>query len=217
METRKCVVVDYGLGNVFSVMQALRLLEVDVTLSSDPRTIRNADRVILPGVGAFGRAADRLRSEGLEQPILDFISTGRPFLGICVGMQLLMDIGSEFGEHRGLGLIAGRVDRIDLSDKAGNKLRVPLIGWHPLRPPGGRSHESWSGTPLAALPRESAFYFVHSFAAQAISEVAKLAVTQHEGQEVVAAVRKDNVLGTQFHPERSGRSGQAFLAAFLDQ
>lgn len=211
-----CIVVDYGLGNVFSVMQALRNFPVDVRLSGDPRVIRSADRVILPGVGAFGRAADRLRLLGLEEPLLDFIGTGRPFLGICVGMQMLMDIGSEFGEHRGFGLISGRVDRIDMADEQGRKLRVPLIGWHPLEPPAGE-WDRWRGTPLASMGRESAFYFVHSFSARLTDPRALLAITRHSGAEIVAAVHKDNVIGTQFHPERSAHAGQAFLGSFLGQ
>jgi glutamine amidotransferase len=208
-----CVVVDYDLGNVFSVMQALRNFPVNCELTSDPRKIRQADRVILPGVGAFGRAADRLRSMGLEESILEFIATGRPFLGICVGMQLLLDVGSEFGEHRGLGLIAGRVDRIDAASKD-HKLRVPLIGWHPLLPPEG-GVERWRDTPLADVPRDSAFYFVHSYAARVVDPDTLLAVTRHGGHEITAAVRKDNVVGTQFHPERSAHAGRAFLRSFL--
>lgn len=209
-----CVVVDYGLGNIFSVMQALRDFPVECELSSDPAKIRAADRLILPGVGAFGRAASRLREMNLEEPILDFIGTGRPFLGICVGMQLLHDISSEFGEHRGLGLIAGTVDRIDLSGEGQGKLRVPLIGWHPLLPPGG-DFARWNGTPLESLPRDSAYYFVHSFAAQPVEDAALLAVTRHGDGEITAAVQRENVIGTQFHPERSAHAGRAFLQSFL--
>jgi glutamine amidotransferase len=207
-------VIDYGLGNVFSVMQALKNLPVNCELSSDVAKIRAADRVILPGVGAFGRAAERLRQTNLDEPILDFIATGRPFLGICVGMQLLMEIGSEFGDHRGLGLIAGRVDRIDVRDNQGHELRVPLIGWHPLAPPGD-DYEKWRDTPLAGLPRDSAFYFVHSFSARLVDDDALLAVTRHGNTEITAAVRKNNVIGTQFHPERSADAGRAFLKSFL--
>lgn len=216
MSANTCVVVDYGLGNVFSVMQALRDFPYNVRLTSDRRSIRSADRVILPGVGAFGRAADRLRTLRLEEPILEFIGTGRPFLGICVGMQLLFDIGSEFGDHRGLGLVSGRVDKVDIKDGHGRAVRVPLIGWHPLMPPH-ENYDRWNGTPLSKLPRNSAFYFVHSFAAREVQEDALLAVTRHEGVDVTAAVQKDNVIGTQFHPERSSHAGRAFLKAFLAQ
>lgn len=212
--TLSCVVVDYGIGNVFSVMQALREFEVDCRLSSSPAAIRAADHLILPGVGAFGRAAGRLREMGLEEPVLEFIATGRPFLGICVGMQLLHDIGSEFGEHRGLGMIGGSVDAIDIADEAGGKVRVPLIGWHPLLPPGG-DYSRWVDTPLESLPRNSAFYFVHSFASRPLDPADVLAVTRHGGQELTAAVRSGNVIGTQFHPERSAQAGRAFLQSFL--
>jgi glutamine amidotransferase len=133
-------------------------------------------------------------------------------------MQLLMDIGTEFGEHRGLGLISGSVDKIAIDEGEGRpKLRVPIIGWHPLHPPSGMDRSHWDGTPLAGLPAESAFYFVHSFAANLVDRSATLAVTRHEGQEVIAAVRRNNVIGTQFHPERSSGFGLAFLRSFLDQ
>jgi glutamine amidotransferase len=195
-------------------MQALRDFPIDCRLSSDIDTILNADRLILPGVGAFGRAVSRLRSLGMEEPILEFIGKGRPFLGICVGMQLLHDIGSEFGEHRGLGLIGGRVEEIDMTGDDGRKLRVPLIGWHPLLPPEG-DYDRWRGTPLEGLPRDSAFYFVHSYSARLTDRSSILAVTSHQGTELTAAVQKDNVIGTQFHPERSAHAGRAFLQSFL--
>jgi glutamine amidotransferase len=212
-----CIVVDYGIGNVFSVMRALEYLSAEPRLSADPAEISRADRVILPGVGAFGRAAHRLRECGLEAPILEFIGTGRPFLGICVGMQLLMDIGTEFGEHRGLGLIKGSVNKINIPAGDTGKMRVPLIGWHPLHPPAGQDRSHWDGTPLADLPADRAFYFVHSFAADLLDKRAGLAVTRHNGHDVVAAVRRDNVIGTQFHPERSSDFGLTFLAGFLRQ
>lgn len=210
-----CVVVDYGLGNVFSVMQALRDFPVECTLTSDPAAIAAADRLILPGVGAFGRAASRLRDLGFDQAILEFIATERPFLGICVGMQLLHDIGNEFGEHRGLGVIGGSVDAIRSPDAVTDGLRVPLIGWHPLVPPDG-DYDRWTGTPLAGLAHDAAFYFVHSFAAQPRDPSAVLALTRHGERTLTAAVHSGNVIGTQFHPERSAHAGRAFLRSFLD-
>lgn len=213
--TATCVVVDYGSGNVFSVLQALKNLPVNVALSAEPAKIRQADFVILPGVGAFGKAAHRLRSAELVEPIHEFIATQRPFLGICVGMQLLFDTGSEFGNHAGLGLIPGSVDRIQATTHAGKPMRVPLIGWHPLSLPD-ENGSTWAGTPFAALGAEDAFYFVHSFAATVVDRSHLLAVTRHDGQEITAAVRKDNIVGTQFHPERSAGAGQAFLRAFLE-
>ena len=215
MSTLRCAIVDYGIGNVFSVMQALKKLDAQTELTSDPRAIAAADRVILPGVGAYGKAAERLRDSGLDQAVMEFVGTGRPFLGICVGMQLLFEIGTEFGEHRGLGLIPGSVDRISISREDGTAIRVPLIGWHPLTPAEGGSYGDWEGTPLQGMDRDAAFYFVHSFSARAAQPENVLAVTRHEGHSVVAAVKSGNVLGTQFHPERSSTHGIAFLDRFL--
>ena len=137
MSSTSCIVLDYGIGNVFSVLHALEACGTKATLSRDRAEILAADRIILPGVGAFGRAADRLRDLGLDETIHEFIRTERPFLGICVGMQLLMDVGYEFGEHRGLGVIGGTVEKIAFTDSDGRPVRVPLIGWYPLALPGG--------------------------------------------------------------------------------
>jgi glutamine amidotransferase len=130
MRTKNCVVVDYGIGNVFSVMQALKRNGANAELTGDLNRIRDAERLILPGVGAFGRAADRLRALGLDAAISDFIAAERPFLGICVGMQLLMGRGLEFGEHQGLGYFKGTVEKIDLQNDLGAPQQVPVIGWN---------------------------------------------------------------------------------------
>ncbi|MFN2099285.1 imidazole glycerol phosphate synthase subunit HisH [Altererythrobacter sp. MF3-039] len=217
MDSNTCVVVDYGLGNVFSVMRAIEKIGAKATLTADPGKIAKADRVILPGVGAFGRAADRLRERGLEEPILEFTRTGRPFLGICVGMQLLMEIGTEFGEHRGFGLIGGGVHRMELAEEDGSRLRIPLIGWHPIHPPEGAPRSSWKGTLLESFEAENAFYFVHSFAANLTEGSDALAVARHGENEVIAAVCRDNVTGVQFHPERSSNQGLRFLKRFIEQ
>lgn len=212
MTSRSCVVVDYGIGNVFSVTQALRQLGADVQLTSDRATILGADRLILPGVGAFGRAVDTLRTMGLDETLHRFIETGRPFLGICVGMQILMEEGLEFGNHKGLGFFKGRVAKIDISDEEGRKLRVPLIGWNtPVPPAPGR----WDGTLFATLPPSTDFYFVHSFAVQADDPTDVAAEVAVGSGRVTAAIRKDNITGVQFHPERSAAGGQAFLDGFM--
>lgn len=211
----KCVVIDYGSGNTFSVMHALRSLGIEADLSRDPDCILAADRVLLPGVGAFGRASERLRGLGLDKTVRTFIETGRPFLGICVGMQLLMEEGHEFGTHPGLGVIPGTVDKIDIADGDGRRLRVPLIGWYSLDPPPGQDAGAFRGTPLEGARSGDAYYFVHSFAVQPADPDAVLATVTHGGQSVPAAIRKDNVVGTQFHPERSGEAGLAVLDRFL--
>jgi imidazole glycerol-phosphate synthase subunit HisH len=213
MNSPTCVVIDYGIGNTFSVTRALQACGVEAALTGDLATIRSADRLILPGVGAFGRAADRLRSLGLDEEILRFVETGRPFLGICVGMQLLMTEGSEFGHHRGLDILQGSVDKLVVLDADGGPARVPLIGWYGLDAPSGNA-ERWQGTILEDNPAGAAFYFVHSFAVRPADADTALAVVRHGKQEIVAAVHRDNILGVQFHPERSGPHGLALLKRF---
>lgn len=210
------VIVDYNIGNVFSVSHALKSVGVDPRLSSSPQEIASADRLILPGVGAFASARMELDNRGLTDAIHRFIGTGRPFLGICVGMQLLMESSSEFGESRGLGLIKGRVDRIPATTADGKPHPVPHIAWAALEAPAGRSADAWSGTPLAPLtPARSACYFVHSFMAYPEHDEDVLAQAVYNGRPVTAAVRRDNIFGVQFHPERSGPAGQKVLRAFV--
>ncbi|WGV15421.1 imidazole glycerol phosphate synthase subunit HisH [Fuscovulum ytuae] len=214
MASKSCVIIDYGIGNVFSVSQALAHLDASVTLTSDPAAIRAADRVILPGVGAFGRAVDTLRAIHMDEVIFDFINTGRPFLGICVGMQVMMEHGLEFGTHQGLGLFKGTVEQIDLKDSDNKPLRVPLIGWNSVRQTApGR----WQDTPFATVSEGSDFYFVHSYAAK-VTDPLDVAAIAHAGAGVItAAVQRDNITGVQFHPERSADAGRAFLSGFLAQ
>ncbi len=211
MKAPSCVVIDYGIGNVFSVLHALKSLGVNAVLTRDRAEILAADRVILPGVGAFGRAADRLRAYGLDDTIRGFVDIGRPFLGICVGMQLLMSRGNEFGVHRGLDIIPGTVEKIDITTEVGTKLRVPLIGWYPITP----VKESLSGTPLEHASYDAAYYFVHSYAVQPDNPENCLASVIHQGHPVTAAVRHENAIGVQFHPERSGADGLALLNRFI--
>jgi glutamine amidotransferase len=215
LAVKSCVVVDYGIGNVFSVMHALEARGVSARLTRDSNDIRNAEKVILPGVGAFGRAIERLKSSGLDDDIRAFIETERPFLGICVGMQLLMSKGSEFGEHDGLGLIDGTVDKIAIVDNAGRNMKVPIIGWYPIVPHENRGAKGFEGTPFAGLPSESAFYFVHSYSCVPSNPMHVLAQVEHDGRKVVAAVQRDNIMGVQFHPERSGQDGLEFLDTFV--
>ncbi|KKL18023.1 hypothetical protein LCGC14_2479660 [marine sediment metagenome] len=212
MQSPSCVVVDYGIGNVFSVMQALRQLGAEVELSADLSTILAADRVILPGVGAFGKAVDTLRQMGLDEALRKFIATERPFLGICVGMQVLMERGLEYGTHQGLGFFEGEVSRVAQVDETGQKLRVPLIGWNTPVPTGP---DRWNGTPLATTPPETDYYFVHSFAVNAADPADVAAIVPVGAGHVTAAIHRDNIFGVQFHPERSADGGQAFLAGFL--
>lgn len=209
------IVVDYGIGNVFSVCNALRAIGSEAELTGDLVAIRNADRVILPGVGAFARAMDALHAKGISDALKDFVATGRPFLGICIGMQVLMDRSSEFGETEGLGFVPGTVERIAPKSPSGEHLRVPHIGWAPLVPSHG-SADDWRETALeGAGDAGDAVYFVHSYHCQPMDPKQRIAHVDYDGFEVTAAIRRDNITGLQFHPERSGRAGQKILEQFL--
>lgn len=214
MARANCVVIDYGIGNVFSVMRALERLGYEAILSSQRANVLAADRVILPGVGAFGRAAEELRLRGLDQTIHDYVATGKPFLGICVGMQLLHDASEEFGVNAGLGIIPGTVRMIDAREENGDRCRVPLIGWSPV----AETYDgAWQGTPFEKTRDLNAFYFVHSFHAVVTDPVHQIGEHRLGVSAITSAVRKDNVLGVQFHPERSAEAGHRFLDAFMAQ
>ena len=198
-------IVDYGVGNLFFFFFSLKSLNLDACVTEKPEIIRNADRVILPGVGAFGDAADKLRSTGLEQVVLEQAATGKPLLGICLGMQLLFKKGFEFGEHDGLGLLKGNV--IPMLGTIPSGLKIPQMGWNALI--RKKDH------PLLKNVKEGdCVYFVHSFYASDCEE-SLVAVTEY-GKEITALVAKDNVMGCQFHPEKSGRVGLSILQAFAE-
>jgi glutamine amidotransferase len=211
------VVVDYGIGNVFSVCQAIRQAGGSATLSGDRLVIARANRLILPGVGAFGRAVEELRNRRLDEPVAAFCETGRPFLGICVGMQVMLSRGLELGEHVGLSLIDGDVERIPSTTTKGGRLRVPNIGWSEVQRPEHVSEARWQASVLSEVsPGRSAVYFLHSFAARPHHAADILAEVEYGGHRLVAAIQRANLTGVQFHPERSGLHGQAVLRRFLD-
>ena len=209
------VVVDYGVGNLLSVTRALEHCDATPSITSDPDEVRRADRLVLPGVGAFEACMSSLDASGLREPVLEFIDSGRPLFGICVGMQMLLEASEEFGVHPGLGIIKGRVQRIPDKDTAGSKLKIPHIGWSGLQP--GPAAQSWRGTVLEDVPPGEAAYFVHSFAAVPADPADCLAVTYYGGQPITAAVAHGNVVGTQFHPEKSAQVGLHMLGRFLRQ
>lgn len=204
---KRVVVVDYGLGNLHSVVKALRHEGAEVDVSEDPDAVRGAERLVMPGVGAFADGMAGLVQRRLVEPVLDFIATGRPFLGICLGMQLLLETSTEFGTHKGLGVIAGTVEQIE----RGRGYKVPHIGWNRIMPAGA----GWAGTPLEPLEPGAMMYFVHSFNAVPAREQDRLADTRYAEQRIAAAVRRDNVVATQFHPEKSGPAGLVVIARYL--
>lgn len=194
-------IVDYGVGNLHSVKRAFEQVAPKVEITSDAAGILKAERLVLPGVGAFGHCMEELKQRGLTEAIIKFAESGRPFLGICVGMQIMRAVGEEFGEHKGLGLLPGRVQKI----KAGI---LPVIGWMELE-----KTRDWKETIFNDTPEGSSVYFVHSFAAQPDDFL--LAQYEYDGIKITAAVSKNNLTGVQFHPEKSGKVGINMLKAFV--
>jgi glutamine amidotransferase len=196
-------IVDYGMGNLRSVQKALQKVGSDAVITSDPDTVRSADRLILPGVGAFGDAMEQLRARGLVEPVAGFIASGKPFLGICLGMQLLFEWGEEDGGHAGLGVLRGKVLRFQPTDPA---LKVPHMGWNALQ---------WTRDDpvLAGLKPGCCVYFVHGYHV-APADPSIVAATTDYGGPFCSCVRRGNVFATQFHPEKSQKVGLKLLANF---
>jgi len=200
----RLVLVDYGAGNLRSVENALRAAGAgEVAVSADPAAVAGADRIVLPGVGAFAACMNGLTAiPGMVDALREAaIARARPFLGICVGMQLMADLGVEHGDHPGLGWIPGRVERIEPADPA---VKVPHMGWNDVVPSADH--------PLIAAGEA---YFLHSYAFLPAEPRTLLGTTDHGGRRT-AAIGRDNLIGVQFHPEKSQRYGQAFLSRFLD-
>lgn len=209
--TIKATVVDYGMGNILSVSRALEHCGADVTLSSDPNVIAKAEYLVLPGVGAFGAAVSTLKSRGLVEPICSQAASGRPFLGICIGMQLMLTESEEFGTHEGLRLIDGRVMAIPDTGADEKPHTVPHIGWSAINP----LDDSWDRTVLADTSPGAEVYFVHSFHAVPVNDKDILAVTDYDGRQITAAICRNNMTGLQFHPEKSASLGLNILDRFL--
>lgn len=202
------VIVDYGVGNLFSLKSSLKYIGVDSIVSGEPDTIHNADRIILPGVGAFADARAKLRINGLDELVIAQAKCGKPLMGICLGMQMLFDRSYEYGVTEGLGLIKGEVKPI--TDIIPRGYKVPHIGWNALR----ISEKGRKSAVFKYTSEGDHVYFVHSFAAMDCSE--SLIASAEYGAELTAAVACDNVFGMQFHPEKSGDVGLKILKAFCE-
>ena len=198
-------IIDYGVGNLFSLESSFAAIGAEVTVTSDPAVLKAADKLLLPGVGAFGDAAEKLRSTGLDAVIRELAAAGKPLLGICLGMQLLFEKSLEYGEHTGLGLIPGTVKPI--ADVIPKDLKIPHIGWNAL-------HFHRDCPLFKALREGECVYFVHSFYAADCADA--VTATAEYGAELTAAVAKGNVYGCQFHPEKSGSTGLKILKAFTE-
>lgn len=214
MNAGQVTVIDYGIGNLLNVVRALEYCGAQVTVAQNAADINTLpDRLVLPGVGAFADGMVELKARGFDDVARRFATTERPLLGICVGAQMLFDVGEEFGEHQGLGLIPGRVQAVAVRNIDGVPHRIPHIGWSRLERSPVR--ETWGGTILGGFEPGPTVYFVHSFAPMPENEAHRLADTYYNGVRICAAVAKGSVYGCQFHPERSGPVGLAILKNFL--
>ncbi|MFA6001986.1 MAG: imidazole glycerol phosphate synthase subunit HisH [Thermoleophilia bacterium] len=194
------IIVDYGMGNLRSVEKALMKVGADVKVSRDPDDVRHGERIVLPGVGAFGDAMDNLEKRGLAGVIREEVGAGKPFLGICLGLDLLFEESDEHGLHRGLGLLPGRVELLP------TELKIPQIGWNQI---SSRKESRL----LKGIPDGSSFYFVHSYAVVPNEESDILCTTDY-GCTFVSAVERDNIAAFQFHPEKSSSLGLTILRNF---
>ena len=214
MGSKNCVVIDYGLGNTFSVINALRILGTNPILTSDLNLIKNAERIILPGVGAFGKGIEKLNKLGIKESLFEFLSKERPLLGICLGMQLLMDLGFEFGMHDGLGLISGKVEKINIKDNNQKNIRVPLIGWY--KTIVEIDNNSIFANKIGEEMQGNYYYYVHSYSVKINNPKNQLAYVDHSNNKIIAAICDKNILGVQFHPERSGEYGLKLINKFIN-
>lgn len=198
-------IIDYGVGNLFSLRSSFAAIGEEAEVTSDPETIRRADRVILPGVGAFGDAAEKLRDSGLDRVVKEEAARGKPLMGICLGMQLLFERSFEYGEHAGLGLLKGEIRPIAERIPAG--LKIPQMGWNALK--------IVKDSPLFRYTKNGEYvYFVHSYSAVNCGD-SLLASTEY-GADLTACAGAGNVFGCQFHPEKSGEAGLRMLKAFCE-
>ena len=198
-------IIDYGVGNLFSLKSSFAAIGQEAAVTADPEELKRADRLILPGVGAFQDAADKLRRSGMDQALKEEVSRGKLLLGICLGMQMLFERSFEYGEHEGLGLLKGEIRPI--AERIPVGLKIPQMGWNSLR--------ILRESPLLKYTREGEYvYFVHSYSAVNCEE-SLLAVTEY-GSDLTACVGKGNVFGCQFHPEKSSDVGLRILKAFCE-
>lgn len=207
MTTPAIAIIDYGLGNVRSIANAMEKIGAQPVLTRDQAVIQAADGVVLPGVGAFSQGMENLCRYDLCDTLHRLKAAGKPLLGICLGMQMLMETSDEFGVHKGLGIIAGDVIRMPVTAK------LPHVGWNEIREPAS---ERWHGTILYDIPQASSVYFVHGYAAIPRNSVDILAVTEYGGFTFASSLQCGSFYGCQFHPEKSGEVGLRMLKNFVE-
>ena len=206
MRKNKIAIIDFKLSNLFSVAHACEYVGIDAKITSDPKDLAEADSLILPGVGAFGDAMKNLDSFGLTEAIKKHIKSNKPFMGVCLGMQLLFETSEEFGSHKGLGIFKGRVSKFE-AEVDGKKLRVPHIGWDKINI--NKKSELFEG-----IKDQDFMYFVHSYFCIPDDRDIIATTTNYDGFKFVSAVSKNNVFAVQFHPEKSGKNGPRIYSNF---
>jgi glutamine amidotransferase len=214
MTDKKIVIIDYQLGNLFSVRQACLHIGYEAVVTTDPAELAKADYAILPGVGAFADAIDNLNKFGLTSAIKDFVSSGKPFMGICLGLQLLFTESEEFGNNKGLNLIEGKIRKFPAHDMSQRVLKVPQISWNQI---SETENNAWADSPLRSCKSGDYMYFVHSFYADPVTQESVLSTTEYGGYSYCSAVTKDNIFACQFHPEKSGLPGIEIYRNWINQ
>lgn len=206
----RIVIIDYGVGNVKSIINAFENQGVDVILSRDKEVISNADGVVLPGVGAFSHGMNNLNKYNLVDVIKDYVKTGKPLLGICLGMQMLLEESDEFGKTKGIGLIKGKV--IKLPVKQSSIIKLPHISWNEIRP----KKTEWENSILDSIDVGSDMYFVHTFVAKPDDENDVLSTSEYFNIKFCSSIKKGNIYGCQFHPEKSSKTGLKIVRNFIN-
>jgi glutamine amidotransferase len=206
-------IIDYGIGNLFSVRRAFEHCGASVLVTNKPDLLLTSPRLVLPGVGAFADGMRGLKDSGLDELIYEFANSGKPLLGICLGMQMLATISEEFGVHEGLGIIPGRVIKIPDTTIDNKPHKIPHIGWEQLLMP--ENVKTWDETILHGLSAGDAVYLVHSYFMLPDDDTYRLADCNYNGRLISAVVRRENVYGAQFHPEKSGEVGLTIINNFL--
>ena len=213
---KKITLIDYDMGNIFNVIRAFESLDCEVELTKDPEKIVKAERLVLPGVGAFEDGISNLKKLNLDKAISEFIKTTRPILGICIGMQLMMTKSEENGLHAGLNLIKGDVVRFDENNSGKNGYKIPQIGWNFLIEKKNFSVSKSQKNILKGLSKSPSMYFLHSYFVRPKDENIAITETHYGKNTFCSAFKKENVIGFQFHPERSGKDGLLLLKNFLE-
>ena len=212
MPNKKIVIVDYGCGNILNLARAIKFIGYEVDITHDKNKIINSSYVILPGVGAFGNAMKQIEKYNLRNTILEYAKSNKPLLGICLGMQILLTVSYEFGVHKGLGLIEGKV--IKISNEKNKEIKIPHMGWNEIYP--NNNKKEWKNKILKNSSIGKSFYFVHSFVCITKNYDSTIAVCNYSDISIPAVVATGNVFGCQFHPEKSADNGLAVLKNFCE-